>query len=274
MSQRECAGFNWPGFAVSAGDPDGVSPESVGGAARWAMWCRLIACAPYAAFLVTVPSRAFCASGVGHAASLEASVSVVPECPVRTSRWIRFAALGFPSSMYPCLAEAYSWETDGRLYAIGFWGSSGKALFYYRYRNEAERAARLDRLFEGAVSSAEYKAKRKADRIAAPRGLEVGDVLVSSWGYDQTNVDYYEVTKLVGDKMVEIRMIGAESEETGWLRGRCVPAPGKYIGEPMVKVAKNGVVKVREFASAYKMEPVKNDAGAKVYSSNYWSAYA
>jgi hypothetical protein len=28
MSQRECAGFNWPGFAVSAGDPVGVGPEA------------------------------------------------------------------------------------------------------------------------------------------------------------------------------------------------------------------------------------------------------
>ena len=29
-------------------------------------------------------------------------------------------------------------------------------------------------------------------------GLKVGDVLRSSWGYDQTNVDYYEVVELVG----------------------------------------------------------------------------
>ena len=28
MSQRECAGFNWPGFSVSAGDPFGVGPEA------------------------------------------------------------------------------------------------------------------------------------------------------------------------------------------------------------------------------------------------------
>jgi len=32
MSQRECAGFNWPGFAVAAGEPVGGVPE----AASWA----------------------------------------------------------------------------------------------------------------------------------------------------------------------------------------------------------------------------------------------
>jgi len=27
MSQRECAGFNWPGFAVSAGEVVGIGPR-------------------------------------------------------------------------------------------------------------------------------------------------------------------------------------------------------------------------------------------------------
>jgi hypothetical protein len=35
MSQRECAGFNWPPLAVAAGEPLGVGPEvSVATAAR------------------------------------------------------------------------------------------------------------------------------------------------------------------------------------------------------------------------------------------------
>jgi hypothetical protein len=29
MSQRECAGFNWPRFSVGAGEPVGVGPEVV-----------------------------------------------------------------------------------------------------------------------------------------------------------------------------------------------------------------------------------------------------
>ena len=37
--------------------------------------------------------------------------------------------------------------------------------------------------------------------------LQVGDILKSSWGYDQTNIDYYEVTRLAGKTMVEFRPI-------------------------------------------------------------------
>ena len=34
--------------------------------------------------------------------------------------------------------------------------------------------------------------------------LEVNDILYSSWGYDQTNIDFYKVKKLVGKTMVEV----------------------------------------------------------------------
>lgn len=169
--------------------------------------------------------------------------------------------------------EAYSYGKDGKVYAIAFWGSAGRPLWHYRFRDEADRAERLRQFFKGLAENAAYKEKRVAERKAAPRGLEVGDILVSSWGYDQTNVDYYEVTKLIGARNVEIRPIGGESDG-GYDRGQCVPVPGKFTGEPMVKVARNGYVSVRGFTSAHKIEPVAVVAGKKVYPSNYWSSYA
>jgi len=30
-----------------------------------------------------------------------------------------------------------------------------------------------------------------------PHGVKVGDVFVETWGYDQTNIDYYEVVRLM-----------------------------------------------------------------------------
>jgi len=172
------------------------------------------------------------------------------------------------------LGEAYKYDEAGKCYAIAFWGSAGRPYFHYSYRDAARREERLAEFFKSVEATAAYRAKQKAERDAAPRGLEVGDILKSSWGYDQTNVDYYQVTRLIGAKQVEIRMIGAQSEETGWLCGQCVPAPGKFIGGPMVKLARNGSVSVRGFASASKMQPVTEVAGKKIYSSSYWSAYA
>lgn len=66
--------------------------------------------------------------------------------------------------------------------------------------------------------------------------LVVGDILTSSWGYDQTNVDFYEVTK-VTPKQAYLCKIGASRTDDLYL----VPSPGKFIGEPSRhKVTVNG----------------------------------
>ena len=173
------------------------------------------------------------------------------------------------------LGEAYSWEGNGKFYAIGFAGSAFRASFYYSYRNAEGAALKISQFFDGLESWAKMKDERKAKRAAAPRGLEVGDVLRSSWGYDQTNIDYYEVTRLVGTKQVEIRAICADSaEDQGWMRGTSVPMPGRFCGEPMIKNAVNGAVKIASYASAFKMEPTAEVAGKKMYSPSSWTAYA
>lgn len=45
--------------------------------------------------------------------------------------------------------------------------------------------------------------------------FEIGDILYSSWGYEQTNVNFYQVTKKVGLKMVELREIHNKSTDIG-----------------------------------------------------------
>lgn len=38
-------------------------------------------------------------------------------------------------------------------------------------------------------------------------GVKVGDVFKSTWGYDQTNVDFYQVRRLVGSQSVEVEEV-------------------------------------------------------------------
>ncbi len=45
-------------------------------------------------------------------------------------------------------------------------------------------------------------------------GVKVGDIFVESWGYDQTNVDFYQVTKTM-KKMVEIKPIWGKQVGNG-----------------------------------------------------------
>jgi hypothetical protein len=59
--------------------------------------------------------------------------------------------------------------------------------------------------------------------------LTVGTILYVSWGYDQTNIDFYQIIRVL-KKSVEIRPIGAKSEQTGFMSGKKMPSPGDFIG--------------------------------------------
>ena len=161
-----------------------------------------------------------------------------------------------------------------RLSAMAFCGKRSKPDWHYTFRSREQLDRHVVEYLDGRRATDAYKAKIKAERTTAERGLQVGDVLHASWGYDQTNIDYYEVVALIGSRMVEIREIGAESEETGWLTGNSVPTPGHYIGPVRRCMARNGSVKVRDWGVwARKMES-QNVAGVKVYEASRWSSYA
>mgnify|MGYP001588521021 CR=1 FL=1 len=50
------------------------------------------------------------------------------------------------------------------------------------------------------MGKAREQAAAKKAKMAEPIKLAVGDVLRSSWGYDQSNIDYYEVVALKGKR--------------------------------------------------------------------------
>lgn len=62
--------------------------------------------------------------------------------------------------------------------------------------------------------------------------MKQGDVLSYSWGYDQTNVEFFEVTKAT-EKSVWLRPIAGKlvNGEEGFMAGRSVPV------EPRVPAA-------------------------------------
>lgn len=74
--------------------------------------------------------------------------------------------------------------------------------------------------------------KYLAEKKAATPAPAVGQVWYSSWGYDQTNIDFYEVVKVTGS-FVTLAPIAAESSpEQGFMTATKWPAKdadGKYI---------------------------------------------
>lgn len=156
--------------------------------------------------------------------------------------------------IYPAGTDAavYTYETAGGLYSIGFAGKAAKPAFHFRHRSETERTKYISEFIAGRKATAEAKVQRLAER-KAPHTLKAGDILVSSWGYDQTNIDYYQVTRVIGVNTVEIREIAANSSgEDGFMTASCTASADQFIGEPMIKrVGAGNSVRIASYAHAF-----------------------
>lgn len=171
-----------------------------------------------------------------------------------------------------------STRSSGACAVIAYHGKRAKHDAHYTMATREKALQWAAEYLEKHQARAREQAERKAEQAAkraAGHKLQVGDVLRSSWGYDQTNIDFYEVTKLIGKRMVEIRELSQEREATEWAQGKCVPVPGAYIGEPMRKTVSDSgdSVRIASYAGAYKIEPTMV-AGVKVYPVSHWTAYA
>ena len=161
---------------------------------------------------------------------------------------------------------------------VAFSGRKTKPEIYVRFKSlfYAEKYFQgwRDRVLERAQAKMLQKAEKAAKR-AAGHGLVVGDVLSCNWGYEQTNIDYFQVIRLVGKCSVEAREIGKDIEETGHMRGLCTPLRGAFIGEPKVyRVDEYGSIKTRSFgAYASKKEGLKV-AGMEFFTPDFYTSYA
>lgn len=167
------------------------------------------------------------------------------------------------------------WISQNRLIVLGFKGKSVKAAFHYRFGSVEKAQDHIVGFVAKVEKDAAEKAAEKAERKAKVRELVVGDVLIDSWGYEQTNVDYYQVIELVGKSSVTMQKIAREkSFDRNGDSGKCVPVLNSFVGEPFTKKVTNGHwVRMNSFSSAHKKDYTLVD-GVKVFKGDYWSSYA
>lgn len=148
--------------------------------------------------------------------------------------------------------EIWAWEENDKIYAIAFQGKSQKPLWNYRFRNREDRLRRIEQTILGRRASLKGKEERATARKAFRHSLKVGDILYSSWGYDQTNIDFYQVVALKGVSSVAIQKIGKRvaREERGM--DYVVAAPGTGTGKVVTKrVSEGNSVRLTSYSSAY-----------------------
>jgi hypothetical protein len=162
-----------------------------------------------------------------------------------------------------------------------FVGKAIKPTWFYRFKSVEQRNKEIEQTFARVQSKLDRKAQEKAKKSEAMQnhGVVVGDVFRCSWGYDQTNIDYYEVISITG-KTATICRIGCLSEETGFLQGQSVPQLGAFIGKPKKKliqkrsVDSEAYLTMNSYSTAFKMTPIAQVGNKPVYESSQWTAYA
>lgn len=154
-------------------------------------------------------------------------------------------------------------------------GKALKPFHNYYYKSEAQREARLQQIKENRKKQLADKAERKEREKQAianyKHNIKVGDIYYRSWGYDQTNIDYYEVVKVSG-RAVWFQEIGQFVDNAYISEDVTKPNRTKLIGEPFKKIVqywyndKTGQVsehfKLNSYSNLYKWD------GSLLYQTN------
>lgn len=183
------------------------------------------------------------------------------------------------------LCEGWAWDCDGEFFAVAFMGRSGKPWSrtgptgsVYRFKTREKRLAWIRAAFEQAAYIHNRREASKAERAKMSESghkLAVGTVLYTSWGYEQTNIDFYEVVGLVGKSMVEVRKIAQECKSTGFMQDDCIPMPGQYVGEAMRCKVRTGGESVKiDGQNASPLAYTEPVPGLKVYRVMHSTSYA
>lgn len=157
--------------------------------------------------------------------------------------------------------DAYIYKIASGFVAMVYAGRSVRPTFHYRYKDEdsARRAAlNYVKVYCEARDARDSAIKARRAERTQPHTLNIGDILYCMWGYDQTNVDFIQVTKLIGKTMVEYRHIreSVTSEYPGTdsvlpIKDGFVPDTGYRGGTHKARVdGSSNSIRLYSFASA------------------------
>lgn len=135
-----------------------------------------------------------------------------------------------------------------------FIGKQNTATGHYIYKDYADFEKALDLQVESVKYALAQKAKRMQERKDYKHDYVVGDILYSSWGYDQTNVNFYQVIAVVG-KQVTLREVASKTVRSDRSAEYVAAMPDRFVGPPIKKmVQQGGMVNIDSSQRAYKWD--------------------
>lgn len=124
-----------------------------------------------------------------------------------------------------------------------------KSVQHFRYGTIERMIMGIEEFINNNKKNDDEKTKYKEDQKAKQQAgkdnindiIKVGDILYDSWGYDQTNIDFYQVTKILGASVM-IRPIKSEivdNNDGGHSMSAYVkPVKDDFTGDEIMKKVK------------------------------------
>lgn len=180
-------------------------------------------------------------------------------------RWFPKGAMAIQHPEGYAVAYVSPWDVrTGSWQVVAYRGSAGKASVNARFSNREKAEEWVGRFFTGVSQSKQLVSERRAESFKG-HNFKVGEMVYNSWGYDQTNVDYYQVVK-VSQSFVWLHEIAGEAKETGFMCGQSKPIKDSFVKGKQIERHKATGDYIR----------FKHGSGSKVKegSTQYYSYYA
>lgn len=183
-------------------------------------------------------------------------------------------------------SERYEWPEIKRVvYAhhdlkimIVWEGNRKKPVSNYRYdANSFEKALESEKNWNDRrvqeIKDYEQQCKEDCEKIL--KESKVGDVFVGSWGFEQTNVNFYQIVSIKGKKFGFREIKSKADYNSHYMTGKKVPLENEFLNEEVYEknISKYGNFKIND---SIKIKPAEYEMvdGKKVYESMFYSCYA
>jgi hypothetical protein len=126
------------------------------------------------------------------------------------------------------LGIAYFYTFEGvsgtRYGVVAYGGKRTSADFHYSFKTIGAANDKIESWFDSLRQHVELVKKYRAQRYEG-HDFKIGDVITNSWGYDQTNVDFYRIVKASAHFVWLQPIAGAmrEDDGAGPMSGYCRP---------------------------------------------------
>ena len=121
------------------------------------------------------------------------------------------------------LATVYTFTSAaGKPAAVAFAGRQAKPVWRYSFGIEEQRGEQIAKLFRSVRERKTQVEARRAEWTAG-HAFRPGDTVYTSWGYEQTNIEWYRVTRATKSYVWLKLLASVEKEITGMMSGTSVP---------------------------------------------------